>query len=124
MKRLQQLCLAIVVAASAAGFVVSAPSVVAATARLRPMMLRCLEQSVQRPAWMNVPASYVVCTDDRAMMPPYQRERAELLADRLVLGTDHSPFYSATSQLVEWLDAMSQRVAAAHTEAAPPASRV
>ena len=97
--------------------------VAAAIPRLRPMMLRCLEQSVGRPAWMDVPASYVVCTDDRAMALAYQRERAELLRDSVVLEADHSPFYSATGQLVEWLDAMARRVVDHLPDAGPTTSR-
>jgi len=85
--------------------------VAAAVARQRPMSLLCLGQPVERPAWMQLPSSYVVCTEDHAISPAYQRERAKLTQHHLVLKTDHSPFYSATDELVGWLDTTAQRLA-------------
>jgi pimeloyl-ACP methyl ester carboxylesterase len=78
--------------------------------RLRPMKVLALNQVVERPAWHGVPSSYIVCTDDYAMAPSYQRACAERLGDYIVIDTDHSLFYSATAQLVERLDELALRL--------------
>jgi pimeloyl-ACP methyl ester carboxylesterase len=81
-----------------------------AVARLRPMRVQPLNELVRRPAWLEVPASYIVCTDDYAMHPDYQRERAQRLGEYIVLDTDHSPFYSAPDQFIERIDALARRL--------------
>jgi pimeloyl-ACP methyl ester carboxylesterase len=75
-----------------------------AVGRLRPIHIACMTEAVSRPAWQEVPSSYVLCTEDFAMNPFYQRERAERLGDYIVLKTDHSLFYTATAELIENLD--------------------
>src|SRR5579863_4760604 len=45
----------------------------AAIARLRPFAAACMGTPVADPAWLHVQASYVVCTDDRAIPPALQR---------------------------------------------------
>ena len=81
-----------------------------AVGRLRPMRLQALNEPVPRPAWLEVPASYIVCTDDHAMAPDYQRERAQRLGDYVVLDTDHSMFYSAHEQFIDRIDALARRL--------------
>ncbi len=81
-----------------------------AVARLRPMRIQALNELVMRPAWLEVPASYIVCTDDYAMAPDYQRERAQRLGDYVVLDTDHSLFYSATGQFIDRIDVLARRL--------------
>jgi pimeloyl-ACP methyl ester carboxylesterase len=84
----------------------SEKQVVRAVDRVRPFGVRCLEQPVHRPAWQDVPTSYVVCTDDRAMSVSYQRKCAEQLADDFTsVDADHSAFYSATYEVIELIDA-------------------
>ena len=54
--------------------------------------------------------SYVVCTDDRSLPPPLQRRMARERANGIVseLPTDHSPFFSATAELVGLLDRIAR----------------
>jgi pimeloyl-ACP methyl ester carboxylesterase len=89
---------------------VPAEKVSAALRRLRPMRLAVFEPAVERPAWMEIPASYVVCSADRAVAPDYQYERAARLPEHIVLDTGHALFYSATDQVVDRLDELARRV--------------
>lgn len=88
----------------------SEEQVARAVPRLRPMHLACMNEAVSRSAWLEVPASYIVCTDDNALAPSYQREQAERLGDYIVLDTDHSMFYSASEQFIDRLDALAGRL--------------
>jgi pimeloyl-ACP methyl ester carboxylesterase len=68
--------------------------------RLRPIARACYEAAISDPAWLHVPASYVVCTDDHAVPPSLQREFAAGVRQVFEVDADHSPFYSATGALV------------------------
>ncbi|OZF25700.1 hypothetical protein CH296_26675 [Rhodococcus sp. 14-2496-1d] len=79
--------------------------------RLRPFGIAAQHEKITTAAWRTVPTSYIVCTDDRAMAPAYQRELAALVGDSVELDADHSAFYSATDQVVDRLDELARRVA-------------
>jgi pimeloyl-ACP methyl ester carboxylesterase len=87
--------------------------VAAALPRLRPMNLAVFEPKIEHPAWMDVPSSYVICSEDRAVAPSYQYERAARLPESVVFESGHALFYSATEATVERLDELAQRVASA-----------
>lgn len=73
-----------------------------AFARIRPFGAACAAVAHERRVpWATVPATYVICTDDRAVPPRYQRERAALMSKAVELDADHSPFCSATDELVD-----------------------
>jgi pimeloyl-ACP methyl ester carboxylesterase len=55
------------------------------------------------PAWVTVPSSYVVCTDDRAVMLDQQRMRAAWAKDSIEIDCDHSPFFSAPDELARYI---------------------
>ena len=74
-----------------------------ATARLRPMRSVVPDEPLDDPAWRSVPSSYVVCTDDRAVRPDAQRERALLVTDAIELAADHCPFFSAPGPLADFI---------------------
>ncbi len=56
-------------------------------------------EPIADPAWTSVPSSYVVCGDDRAVLPEAQRERAALVGRAVELDSDHSPFLSRVPEL-------------------------
>jgi pimeloyl-ACP methyl ester carboxylesterase len=86
--------------------------VAAALARVRPMHVAALDEVAHEPvAWRQVRSSYIVCSRDKAMAPAYQRRRAEMLGEYVVLETDHSLFYTATKPLVDRLDELAKRLA-------------
>jgi hypothetical protein len=81
--------------------------------RVRPMASVVPDRPVDDPAWTSVPSSYVVCTDDRAVRPRSQRERAARLGSSIELDTDHSPFLSAAASLADFIAAQHRVMAAA-----------
>lgn len=64
----------------------------AALARLRPLHMSCFTTPLGPPAWGEKPATYVVCTDDRAIHPALQRHMAARCTTTVEWPTAHSPF--------------------------------
>ena len=77
------------------------PQWIARTAvdRLRPMRSEIPSSSIDDPAWMTVPTTYIVCTDDLVVDVTQQRLRASLVGHSLEIDCDHSPFFSAPDEL-------------------------
>jgi pimeloyl-ACP methyl ester carboxylesterase len=74
--------------------------------RLRPEPLKPLVTPLElTQRFETLPRAYVECTRDRAIPLDAQRRMRELLpCDRvLTLETDHSPFFSKTTELAQWL---------------------
>jgi pimeloyl-ACP methyl ester carboxylesterase len=84
-----------------------------ATSHFRPMSSVVPSEPIDDPAWTSVPSSYVVCTDDRAVRPEAQRERAALVGASVELDTDHSPFFSDPSGLATFVAGEHRTVVAA-----------
>jgi pimeloyl-ACP methyl ester carboxylesterase len=75
----------------------------AAIARLRPMSLAALGGTVDAAAWREKPATYVVCTDDRALPEALQRSNAARVGTSIDWPTSHSPFLSRPDLVAELL---------------------
>jgi len=73
----------------------------AATERLRPMRSGIPVEPIDHPAWMSVPTTYVVCTDDLVVDVDQQRQRAALVESSVEIESDHSPFFSAPDALCD-----------------------
>jgi pimeloyl-ACP methyl ester carboxylesterase len=71
-----------------------------AVAQLRPIASTPIDTS-GRPAWRDVPSTYVVCTDDRAVTPPLQRRMARHATHVVEWPTSHSPFLSRPELVVD-----------------------
>lgn len=58
----------------------------------------------------SVPRSYIICDNDQAIPPEFQREMAQdvPVADRYSLASSHSPFFAMPKQLAELLDAIAR----------------
>ena len=67
--------------------------------RLRPMRSEIPDRSIDNPAWMSVPTTYIVCTDDLVVDVAQQRSRASLVGHSIELDCDHSPFFSVPDEL-------------------------
>jgi pimeloyl-ACP methyl ester carboxylesterase len=74
-----------------------------AAARLRPMSLSALQGKVGRAAWREKPATYAVCTDDRAIPVALQRSIAARIGNTVNWPTSHSPFLSRPDLVTELL---------------------
>ncbi len=85
----------------------SAEDAARAAARLVPQALAPFQTRVHTTSggWGRVPRAYVGCLRDRAITPPVQRRMREAspCGQVATLDTDHSPFYSASGELVDRL---------------------
>jgi pimeloyl-ACP methyl ester carboxylesterase len=85
------------------------PGVAAASvAQLRPMPMGVgpvapPDVDVPPPAWTQLPSTYVVCTDDRAVHPDSQRDMAQHADDVVVWDTSHSPMLSRPELVADLL---------------------
>jgi pimeloyl-ACP methyl ester carboxylesterase len=63
-----------------------------------------LGQPLTEAGWHDIPATYVICTEDRAVVPAFQRAMATARATTVVeLPTSHSPFFSQPEAVAELL---------------------
>jgi pimeloyl-ACP methyl ester carboxylesterase len=60
-------------------------------------------QPIRTATWRTIPSTYVVCAEDRAIVPSLQRHMATRCNEVVELDTDHSPFFSAVDDTVELL---------------------
>ena len=79
-----------------------------AVAQLRSQPWSATDTGV-RPAWRDVPSTYVVCTDDRAVPPALQRQMARHAAHVVEWPTSHSPFLSQPERIVALLALLTRR---------------
>lgn len=84
-------------------------TVAAAVAQLQPQAVATLTGKVTRAPWKDVPSTYVVCTDDRAIAPSLQRWLAQRCGDVVELAASHSPFLSMPDRLAELLADIARR---------------
>ena len=66
----------------------------AAVAQLQPMSLAAMRGVPRAIAWRERPATYIVCTDDRALPVALQQSNAKRVANSVELDASHSPFLS------------------------------
>jgi pimeloyl-ACP methyl ester carboxylesterase len=80
------------------------PAVATASAqRLRPTAAACLMSPTGAEPWKHTPSTYVVCQQDGAIHPDFQRVMANLAGAVEEFDTDHSPFLSTPDRLTELL---------------------
>jgi pimeloyl-ACP methyl ester carboxylesterase len=73
--------------------------------RLRPMAITVFTEQCPIDEWPDVPSTYIVMTDDRAVGPDWSRRvaRERLHADLIELPGSHSPFLSRPADLADVL---------------------
>jgi pimeloyl-ACP methyl ester carboxylesterase len=71
--------------------------------RLRPMSLAALMGKVEGAAWREKPATYALCTDDRAVPVALQRSNAARIGTTVEWPTSHSPFLSRPDLVTDLL---------------------
>jgi pimeloyl-ACP methyl ester carboxylesterase len=81
----------------------------AAVERLRPQSLIALGGKIDAAAWREKPATYVVCTDDRALPVELQRSNAARVGNSIDWPTSHSPFSSRPDLVADLLIDLSSR---------------
>jgi pimeloyl-ACP methyl ester carboxylesterase len=70
---------------------------------LRPMPARPTVLDPFRPAWRDLASTYVVCEQDRAIVPEAQRMMAARAGDVRNWDTSHSPFFSRPDLVIDLL---------------------
>ena len=81
----------------------SAADAEAAVARLKPMSMAAMGETVPAVAWREKPATYVVCTDDRAVPVALQKSNAARIGTVIEMPTSHSPFLSKPDLVADLL---------------------
>jgi pimeloyl-ACP methyl ester carboxylesterase len=69
----------------------------------RTMRSEIPAEPLENPAWLNIPSSYVVCTDDKAVQLDQQRLRAGWAKHSIEIDCDHSPFFSAPDAMADFI---------------------
>lgn len=69
----------------------------------RSMRSEIPAEPMENPAWITVPSSYVVCTDDKAVQIDQQRLRAGWAKHSVEIDCDHSPFFSAPDETSDFI---------------------
>ena len=69
----------------------------------RTMRSEIPAEPLENPAWLNIPSSYVVCTDDKAVQLDQQRLRAGWAKHSIEIDCDHSPFFSAPDETADFI---------------------
>jgi pimeloyl-ACP methyl ester carboxylesterase len=87
------------------------PAALAARAveRLRPMEATSTLATCLGSPWIDIPSSYVLCEQDRAIPVEGQRHMARNATHRLTLNTDHSPFLSMPRETARLLIDIASR---------------
>jgi pimeloyl-ACP methyl ester carboxylesterase len=81
-----------------------------AVERLRPQPSTPFEEPVAEPAWLRIPSTYLVCTEDRAFPPELQREVFAPRAGQVIeVKSSHAPFLSQPARLAQLLAECVQR---------------
>jgi pimeloyl-ACP methyl ester carboxylesterase len=78
-----------------------------ATRRLRTYAAACFQTPVDRVAWREIPSTYLVCADDRAIHPDAQRRMAARATRAVEIPGSHSPFLARPGALAEEIAARS-----------------
>jgi pimeloyl-ACP methyl ester carboxylesterase len=77
--------------------------------RLRPTPLVVFTEPCPLDAWPDVPSTYIVMHDDRAVGPAWSRRAAAGIgADLIEIDGGHSPFYSRPAELADVLASLVQ----------------
>jgi pimeloyl-ACP methyl ester carboxylesterase len=76
-------------------------TVAEALIRATPQSLLALGQPVRRVAWREVPSTFVVCTEDRAIPTAKQRVHAAKATRTIELSCGHHPFLSQPETLTQ-----------------------
>jgi len=67
------------------------------------MSMAALAGTVEAAAWREKAATYVVCTDDRALPVALQRSNAARIGNAVEWPTSHSPFLSRPGLVADLL---------------------
>ncbi|MFN8027870.1 MAG: alpha/beta fold hydrolase [Acidimicrobiia bacterium] len=79
-----------------------------AAARLTPQSTESFADIVQGAAWRDIPATYILCTDDRTVPPAVQAANAARTGTVVEIDASHSPFFSKPDEVVAILASIAR----------------
>lgn len=79
-----------------------------AAARLTPQSTESFADIVEGAAWRDIPATYVLCTDDRTVPPAVQAANAARTGTVVEIDASHSPFFSKPDEVVAVLASIAR----------------
>lgn len=71
--------------------------------RLRPMQMPDMRGPATAPPYLETPSTYVVCTEDRALHPDWQRQMAGRTSEVIEWQVSHSPFFARPDLMIDLL---------------------
>ncbi len=80
-----------------------------AVSRLDPQQLPVQGPLPEERAWQVIPSTYVVCTEDGALLAAGQRIYASHMTEVIEWPTSHSPFLSQPAMLADLLERLAQQ---------------
>jgi pimeloyl-ACP methyl ester carboxylesterase len=72
-------------------------------------------QPLRAAAWHDTPSTYIVCTEDRAINPEFQRAMGARTTSSVEWATSHSPFFSRPDLVADLLARRARDVATAES---------
>jgi pimeloyl-ACP methyl ester carboxylesterase len=78
-----------------------------ANERLRSMLTDGAD-AVTAAAWSAIPSTYVVCTQDRVILPELQRKMAAHADELITWDTSHSPFASQPALVADLVERLAR----------------
>ena len=77
--------------------------------RAPPQQLPVQGPLPEERAWQVVPSTYVVCTEDAALLAPGQRVYASHMSEVVEWPTSHSPFLSRPELVADLLERLARQ---------------
>lgn len=81
----------------------------AALSRLRPSALALFRESPASASWRTIPSTYVVCAEDRALVPALQRAMAARAGTVLEWPVGHSPAAACPGEIADLVELRCQK---------------
>jgi len=75
----------------------------AALPRLTTQTLSSFAAPQTRAAWQDIPSTYVICDEDRALPPPAQEAMSQAATHVITLNSSHSPFLCQPERVAQIL---------------------
>ena len=80
----------------------TAEQIALSTAVQRPISVKCIQETVAKPAWKSRPSWFLIAEEDRMMYPKTLHFLAERMgATKRSLAVDHTPLLSAPQKVVD-----------------------
>ncbi|MFF0462283.1 alpha/beta hydrolase [Streptomyces mexicanus] len=80
-----------------------------AAEKLVPQSVKSFCEPLTRAGWHTIPSTYVICEEDRALLPQFQEDMSRRAGAVLRLPSQHSPFLSMPEECADLLIRIARR---------------